>query len=64
VGRSVDSERLWFGIEEFGLLMEFLNYQIEIPTLNRSNSNTKIGFSSSLQGKTPESLQPHKLIYQ
>jgi hypothetical protein len=55
VGRSVDSERLWFGIEELGLLMEFLNFQVEIPTLNRSNSTIKVGFASPLQGKTSES---------
>jgi hypothetical protein len=55
VGRSVDSECLWSGIEELGLLMELLNFQIEIPTLNRSNSTIKVGFSSSLQGKILES---------
>jgi hypothetical protein len=55
VGRSVESERLWSGIEELGLLMELLNFQVEIPTLNRSNSTIKVGFSSPLQGKTSES---------
>jgi hypothetical protein len=55
VGRSVDSERLWSGIEEFGILMEFSNFQVEIITLKRSNSSIKVGFSSPLQGKTPES---------
>jgi hypothetical protein len=55
VGRSVDSERLWSGIEELSLLMELLNFQIEIPTLKRSNSTIKVGFSSPLQGKTSES---------
>jgi hypothetical protein len=55
VGRSVESERLWSGIEELGLLMELLNFQVEIPTSNRSNSTIKVGFSSPLQGKTSES---------
>jgi hypothetical protein len=50
----MDSVRLWSGIEELGLLMELLNFQVEIPTLKRSNS-TKVGFSSPLQGKTSES---------
>jgi hypothetical protein len=53
VGRSVDSGRLW--IEELGLLMELLNFQVEIPTLKCSNSTIKVGFSSLLQGKTSES---------
>jgi hypothetical protein len=55
VGRSVESECLWSGIEELGLLIELLNFQVEIPTLNRSNSTIKVGFSSPLQGKTLES---------
>jgi hypothetical protein len=55
VGRSVESESLWSEIEELGLLMELLNFQVEIPTLNRSNSAIKVGFSSPLQGKTSES---------
>jgi hypothetical protein len=55
MGRSVESECLWSGIEEFGLLMELLNFQVEIPSLNRSNSTIKVGFSSPLQGKTLES---------
>jgi hypothetical protein len=42
-------------MEELGLLMELLNFQVEIPTLNRSNSTIKVGFSSPLQGKTSES---------
>jgi hypothetical protein len=32
VGRSVDSERFKSGMEELGLLMEFLNFQVEIPS--------------------------------
>jgi hypothetical protein len=52
VGRSVDSERLWPGIEELGLLMESLNFHVKIPTLKRSNSSIKVGFSSPLQVKT------------
>jgi hypothetical protein len=55
VGRSVECECLWSGIEELGLLMELLNFQVEIPTLNRSNSTIKVGFSSPLQGKTSKS---------
>jgi hypothetical protein len=55
VGRFVDSGRLWSGIEELGLLMELLNFQIEIPTLNRSNLTIKVGFFSPLQGRTSES---------
>jgi hypothetical protein len=35
--------------------MELLNFQVEIPTLNRSNSTIKVDFSSPLQGKTLES---------
>jgi hypothetical protein len=46
---------MWSGIEELGLLMELLNFQDEIPTLKRSNSAIKVGFSSQLQGKTSES---------
>jgi hypothetical protein len=55
VGRSVDSERLWPGIEELGLLVELLNFQVEIPALKCSNLTIKVGFSSPLLGKTPES---------
>jgi hypothetical protein len=55
VTRTVDSERLWSGIEELGLLIELLNFQVKIPTLKCSNSNMKVGFSSPLQGKTTES---------
>jgi hypothetical protein len=55
VGRSIESECLWFGIEELDLLTELLNFQVQIPTLNRSNSAIKVGFSSPLQGKTSES---------
>jgi hypothetical protein len=55
VGRSIESKCLWSGIEELGLLMELFNFQVEIPTLNRSNSAIKVGFSSPLQGKTTES---------
>jgi hypothetical protein len=46
---------MWSGIEELGILMELLNFQVEIPTSNRSNSTIKVGFSSPLQGKTLES---------
>jgi hypothetical protein len=43
--------------------MEPLNFQVEIPTLNRSNSAMKVGFSSPLQGKTSESyIFPTTLI--
>jgi hypothetical protein len=45
VGRSIDSERLWSGIEELGLLMELVNFKVEIPTLKCSNSTIKVGFS-------------------
>jgi hypothetical protein len=63
VGRSVESEGLWSGIEELGLLMELINFQVEIPTLNHSNSTIKVGFSSPLQGKTSESnISPTALI--
>jgi hypothetical protein len=55
MGRSVNSERLWSGIEEMGLLMEFFNFQVEIPILKRSNLSIKVDFSSPLQGKTSES---------
>ncbi len=55
VGRSVDSERLWSGIEELGLLMELLSLHVKIPTLKCSNSTIKVGFSSPLQSKTSES---------
>jgi hypothetical protein len=55
VTRTVDSERLWSGIEELGLLIDLLNFQVEIPTLKCSNSTMKVGFSSPLQGKTSES---------
>jgi hypothetical protein len=55
VTRTIESERLWSGIKELGLLIELLNFQVEIPTLNRSNSSIKVGFSSQLQGKTTES---------
>ncbi len=55
VTRTVDSERLWLRIEEFGLLMELVNFQVEIPTLKCSNLTIKVGFSSPLQGKTSES---------
>jgi hypothetical protein len=55
VTRTVDSERLWSGIEELGLLIELLNFQVEIPTLKCSNSTMKVCFSSPLQGKTTES---------
>jgi hypothetical protein len=55
VGRSIDFDRLWSGIEELGLLMELLNFQVKIPTLNHSNLSIKVGFSSPLQGKTTES---------
>ncbi len=55
VGRSIDSECLWSGIEELGLLMELINFQVESSTLKRSNSTMKIGFSSPLLGKTSES---------
>jgi hypothetical protein len=55
VTRSVDFERLYFGIEELGLLLELLNFQVEIPTLKCSNLTIKVGFSSPLQGKTSES---------
>jgi hypothetical protein len=55
VGRSIDSERLWSGIEELGLLLELIKFQVEIPTLNHSNLTIKVGFSSYLQGKTTES---------
>jgi hypothetical protein len=55
VGRSVDSGRLWSGIEELGLLVELLNFHVKIPTLKCSNSSIKVGFSSPLQGKTSES---------
>jgi hypothetical protein len=55
VGRSIDSERLWSGIEELGLLMDLINFQVENPTLNHSNLILKFGFSSQLQGKTTES---------
>jgi hypothetical protein len=54
VGRSIDSERLWSGIEELGLL-KLLNFQVEIPTLKYSNLTIKVGFSTRLQGKTSES---------
>jgi hypothetical protein len=50
VTRTIDSERLWSRIEELGLLIELVNFQVEIPTLNRSNSTMKVGFSSPLQG--------------
>jgi hypothetical protein len=55
VTRTVDSERLWSGIEKLGLLMELVNFQVEIPTLKRSNLTMKIAFSSPLQGKISES---------
>jgi hypothetical protein len=55
VGRSVESECLWSGIEKLDVLMQLLNFHVEIPTLNRSNSTIKVGFSSPLQGKTSES---------
>jgi hypothetical protein len=55
VGRSVNSERLWSGIEELGLLMELLNFHVKIPTLKGSNLTIKVGFSSPLQGKPSES---------
>jgi hypothetical protein len=55
VGRSIDPERLWSEIEELGLLMELLNFQVEIPTLKCSNLTIKVGFSSPLQGKTSKS---------
>jgi hypothetical protein len=55
VGRSIDSERLKSGVEELGLLMELLNFQVEIPTLKCLNLTIKVGFSSPLQGKTSES---------
>jgi hypothetical protein len=42
-------------IEELGLLMKLLNFQVEIPTLKCSNFTIKVGFSSPLQGKTLES---------
>jgi hypothetical protein len=32
VGRTIASERLRSGIEELGLLMELLNFQVEIST--------------------------------
>jgi hypothetical protein len=53
--QSVDSERPWSGIEELSLLMELLNFQVEISTLKDSNFSIKVGFSSPLQGKTSES---------
>jgi hypothetical protein len=63
VGRSVESECRRSGIEELGLLVELLNFQVEIPTLKRSNSIMKVGFSSPLQGKTSESyIFPTTLI--
>jgi hypothetical protein len=55
VTRSVESERLWSGIEELGLLIELLNFHVKIPTLKCSNSTIKVGFSNPLQGKTTES---------
>jgi hypothetical protein len=55
VTRTVDSERLWSGNGELDLLMELVNFQVEIPTLKCSNSSMKIGFSSLLQGETTES---------
>jgi hypothetical protein len=55
VTRSVDFERLWSGIEELGLLMELVNFQVEIPTSKCSNSTINVDFSSPLQGKTSES---------
>ncbi len=57
MGRSVDSERLWSRVEELGLLMELLNFQVEIPTLIRSNS--QVGFSTG--GRSSISLV--KLIF-
>ncbi len=42
-------------VTNVGLLMELLNFQVEIPTLKCSNSTMKVGFSSPLQGKTSES---------
>jgi hypothetical protein len=55
VTRTIGFERLYSGIEELGLLMELLNFQIEIPALKCSNLTLKVGFSSPLQGKTSES---------